>query len=96
MPKKRTTRRDGDPIEGQTNSGPTIAKRLREVGVRTMADLERVGPAGTYLRSCEAHPGKTIPVCYYLYSLEGALRGQHWDAIGDRVKQSLLHEVGRK
>jgi len=96
MPKKKRTNREGIPIAGQTNIGPTIAKRLREVGVHTMADLKHVGPAATYLRICEAHPGKTIPVCYYLYSLEGALRGQHWDSIGDDVKRSLLDQVGRK
>jgi DNA transformation protein len=34
-----------------------------------------------------------MPVCYYLYSLEGALRGKHWDALGESVKRSLLERA---
>jgi DNA transformation protein len=96
MPKKTIIGNRGVSIEGQTNIGPTIAGRLREVGIHTVADLERVGPAAAYLRICERHPGKTIPVCHYLYSLEGALCGKRWDAIGGEAKQSLLRQVGRR
>ena len=95
MPKKTMTAERRVPVEGQTNIGPTIAGRLHEVGIHTMEDLERIGPAMAYLRICEKHPGETVPVCYYLYSLEGALRGKHWDAIGSKVKRSLLRQVGR-
>lgn len=96
MPKKTVTGNRSVSIEGQANIGRAIARRLREVGVHTVADLERIGPAAAYLRIGETHPGKTIPVCYYLYSLEGALRGKRWDAIGTRAKRSLLRQVGRR
>jgi DNA transformation protein and related proteins len=43
----------------------------------TVGDLRSVGAVTAYERICGKHPGETIPVCYYLYSLEGALRGQH-------------------
>lgn len=75
------------------NIGPTIALRLAEVGIHTKADLEAVGPVAAYHRICEKHPGKRIPVCYYLYSLEGAIRGVHWDAISEPVKHSLRNQV---
>jgi len=81
------------PIEQLQNIGPTIARRLKQIGIRTRADLWSVGSVTAYRRICAKHPGKTIPVCYYLYSLEGALRDQHWDDIGPRVKQSLLNQV---
>jgi hypothetical protein len=42
---------------------------------------------------CARHPGKAVPVCYYLYSLEGALRNQPWDDIGVAIKQNLLRQV---
>jgi len=83
------------PIEELRNIGPTVAARLREVGIRTRAELEAAGPAEAYRRICAKYPGKTIPVCYYLYSLEGALRDRHWDDIGRDVKQALLEQVGR-
>jgi len=86
-------KRQSIPIERLQNIGPTIARRLKEVGIRTDADLRSVGPVTAYRRICAKYPGKTIPVCYYLYSLEGALRGQHWDAIDPDVKQSLLSQV---
>ena len=81
------------PIEQLQNIGPTIARRLKEIGIRTRADLRSVGSVTAYRRICAKYRGKTIPVCYYLYSLEGALRDQHWDAIGPNVKQSLLNQV---
>jgi DNA transformation protein len=75
------------------NVGPTIASRLKEVGIHTADDLRSVGAVGAYQRIRAIYSGKTIPVCYYLYSLEGALRGRHWDALPSRIKQSLLSQV---
>jgi DNA transformation protein len=81
------------PVEQLRNVGPTIARRLREIGIRTRDDLRTVGPAAAYRRICAEYPGQTISVCYYLYSLEGALRDQHWDALGPQVKKQLLSQV---
>ncbi len=81
------------PIEQLLNIGPTVARRLKEIGIHTEADLRAVGSITAYRRICEKHPKKTIPVCYYLYSLEGALRKQHWDDIGANVKKDLLARV---
>jgi DNA transformation protein and related proteins len=81
------------PIEKLKNIGPTIARRLKEIGVRTANDLRSVGAVAAYQRICATSPGTRIPVCYYLYSLEGALRGQHWDALGPKIKQDLLSKV---
>lgn len=75
------------------NIGPTIEKRLNEIGIKSKRDLERVGPAGAYKRIRQKHPGKTIPVCYYLYSFQGALEGKHWDSISEKTKQSLLSKI---
>lgn len=81
------------PVEQLRNVGSTIARRLREIDIRTRDELRTVGPVTAYRRICAKYPGRTIPVCYYLYSLEGALRDQHWDALGPQVKKKLLDQV---
>lgn len=84
------------PLIGLKNIGPTIAKHLAEVGVRTVGDLKSVGVANTYKRVRANHPEVTIPVCYYLYSLQGALDGVHWDDLPSEVKAKLLAETSFK
>lgn len=78
------------------NIGPTIEKRLREIGIQSKEDLERIGPAKAYMRIRQKYPDKTIPVCYYLYSFQGALEGKHWDDISEKTKQSLLSKINMK
>jgi DNA transformation protein len=75
------------------NIGPTIEKRLREVSVRTRTDLEAVGPVEAYRRIKAKHPDRTIPVCYYLYSLQGALLDVYWDDLPEGMKASLREAV---
>ncbi len=55
------------------NLGPTIVRRLAEVGVHTKRDLQRFGAVVIYRHIRAARPGCTVPLCYYLYSLQGAL-----------------------
>jgi len=81
------------PLKNLKNLGPTIIRRLNEIEIYTKEDLRRVGASSAYIHIRDRHPGKTLPVCYYLYSLEGALRGVHWDDIPGRVKKSLLEKV---
>lgn len=86
--------RDDTPLLGLQNIGPTIAARLDDVGVRTVGDLRRVGPGRVYQRLVARRPDATTSVCYYLYSLQGALDGVHWDALAPSVKQRLLRAAG--
>ena len=78
------------------NIGPTIEKRLNEIGVYTRADLQRLGPAKAYQWICRSYPNQTIPVCYYLYSLQGALTGVHWDKVPKQAKEQLLREAKKR
>ena len=80
-------------LSGLKNIGPTIEKRLNEIGIKSKSDLERIGPATAYKRIQKKYPDKTIPVCYYLYSFQGALEGKHWDDISENTKQSLLSKI---
>ena len=80
-------------LQGLRNIGPTIAARLEEVGIHTASDLREVGAATAYLRIRAAYPGTTIPVCYYLYSLAGALRDVHWNELPLALQRQLLAQV---
>ncbi len=80
-------------LTGLTNIGTTIAQRLNDVGIYTEAALREAGPAEAFRRIERAHPGATIPICYYLYSLEGALSGVHWDDVPEQRKRELLDAV---
>jgi len=83
------------PLEDLTNIGPKIAERLNEIGVFSEADLAQLGPAEAYRKIRLNYPKETLPVCYYLYSFEGALRDLHWDKIGEARKKELLRAIGR-
>jgi DNA transformation protein len=78
------------------NIGRKIAGRLNEVGIFSENDLRRVGAVGAHRMIKERYPDVTLPVCYYLYSFEGALTDQHWDDIGEQKKGELRAEIGQK
>jgi len=73
--------------------GRKIAGRLNEVGVFSEDDLRLVGVIGAHRMIKEKHPNETLPVCYYLYSFEGALSDKHWDEIGEKRKQQLRAQI---
>jgi DNA transformation protein len=80
-------------LYGLPNIGTTIADRLEQVGVITVGDLRRVTPAGAYKLVRDNNPDRTIPVCYYLYSLQGALDGVHWNDLSKSLKDKLLEQI---
>lgn len=82
-------------LNGAKNIGSTITRRLNEIGVYSLADLAVMTSVKAYKQICEQNPGKTFPVCYYLYSLEGALLDLHWDDLPKELKNDLLKQVGR-
>lgn len=83
----------GTPLKQLKNLGPTIVSRLHDIGIFTKEDLARVGPVSAYVHMQNRDPKKHLPVCYYLYSLEGALKGVHWDKISKKKKGELLRQV---
>lgn len=77
------------------NLGPTVIRRLAEVGVTDLPTLERLGPPEVY-RRLAAVADQRLPLCYYLYSLEGALRDCDWRALSDDEKFRLRRAAGRE
>ena len=69
------------------NVGPKSAAWLRQVGVRTLEDLERVGPVEAFLKVKRAG---FRPSLNLLYSMAGALADCHWADLPDDQKQELL------
>jgi DNA transformation protein len=83
-------------LKGARNIGVTIEKHLNKIGVFSLADLAKMTPVKAYLSICEQNPHKRFPVCYYLYSLQGALLDLHWDNLPAKIKASLRKEVDEK
>ena len=75
------------------NIGATIEKCLNEIGIFTLADLAEMTSVEAFKRIRENYPGKTIPVCYYLYSLEGALLDLHWNDTPSELKEELKARI---
>ena len=76
------------------NIGATVTKRLNEIGIFNRADLERIGTVFAYHKMKQSNPEATLPRCYYLHSLEGALRDVHWNDLPQPLKQKLSSEAG--
>ena len=69
------------------NLGPATERRLVAVGVRTRADLERLGAVEAWLRLRDAFPEWTSRNA--LYALEGALLDERWDRLPAEVLARL-------
>lgn len=69
------------------NVGPKSAAWLRQIGVRTTEDLERVGPVEAFLKVKRAG---FRPSLNLLYSMAGALADCHWADLPEEKKQELL------
>ncbi len=75
------------------NIGSKIAGRLNEVGIFSEDELRIVGAIKTYKMLKEKYPNEVFPVCYYLYSFEGALSDKHWNDIGTGKKRELKEKI---
>lgn len=78
------------------NVGTKIASRLNEVGIYSKSDLRRIGAVEAHRLIKKRDPNETLPVCYYLYSFEGALKNLHWNDLGDITKQKLKKQLSGK
>ena len=76
------------------NIGKKIASRLNEVGIFSEDDLRLAGAVDAHRLIKERYPNETLPVCYYLYSFEGALTDKHWNEIGEQRKRHLKEQIG--
>lgn len=86
---KNLSKIENKSIGNARNIGPTIAKRLNEIGVYSLADLAEMTPVIAYNKMAQKNHDKHLPICYYLYSLQGALLDVHWNDVPESVKVEL-------
>ncbi|MBL9093669.1 MAG: TfoX/Sxy family DNA transformation protein [Planctomycetaceae bacterium] len=72
------------------NIGPPLVGWLREIRVKTVADLERLGPVTAYRLIRNAHPEANRRV---LWSLAAGLRDLAWQDLPETVKERLTAEL---
>jgi hypothetical protein len=72
------------------NIGPKTQAQLRQIGIRSHADLARVGVVEAFVRLKRAG---FKPSLNALYALEGALSGRHWTSLSVDEKQALVAEA---
>ena len=75
------------------NIGPKSAAWLRQVGLRTRADLEGVGAVEAFMRVKRAG---FKPSLNLLYALEGAILGCHWQEIPEERRNELVAAAGEE
>jgi DNA transformation protein len=75
------------------NIGNTVAKRLNSIGILTKKDLKQIGSVKAYQLLSHQFSDHHLPVCYYLYSLEGALQNRHWNDLSKTEKEALKLEA---
>jgi DNA transformation protein and related proteins len=83
----------GEPIDNLPNLGPTSAAWLRDAGLQTIADLERLGPVAAYKLARQKHPEATLNL---LWALEAGLLGKDARELSDADKNRLRSELERK
>ncbi|MGV8961118.1 MAG: TfoX/Sxy family protein [Stenotrophomonas sp.] len=71
------------------NIGPKSTAWLRQVGLRTRADLTAAGAVGAFVKVRRAG---FKPSLNLLYSLEGALQDCHWQEIPEARRQQLVSD----
>ena len=76
----------GTPLENLRNLGASSAAWLREIGVYTKADLERLGPVLAYRLVKGKQPRASLNL---LWALAGALSDRDWRELSDAEKANL-------
>lgn len=78
------------PVENLKNLGPTSTAWLREIGVQTRTDLERLGPAVAYRLVKQRQPRASLNL---LWAMAAALKDKDWRELTDDTKAALRREV---
>ena len=77
-------------IEDLLNMGPTASIWLRDVGIKTVEDLQQVGSLEAYLRVKQAGYSGSLNM---LWAMEAGLRGLPFTKLPDEVKRQPRSEL---
>lgn len=78
------------PIESLFNLGPKSGQWLRDAGITTIAELERLGPVVAF-RLVKQHQPKTS--LNQLWALAAGLKGKDWRELTEATKKRLRKEA---
>ena len=71
--------------------GPKSVQLLNNIGIKSRAELEAIGPVAAYLQLKEAYGAKIS--LNFLYAMVGGLEGVHWSKIARQERDRLLAEL---
>jgi len=80
----------GESVQGLLNLGPKSREWLEAIGVRTLADLRRVGAVPAYVALKRIRGRVSLNM---LYALAGAVDGVHWLDVKRERRLELLLQV---
>lgn len=78
------------PIESLLNLGPKSGQWLREAGITTISELERLGPVVAYRLVKQHQPKASLNL---LWALAAGLKGKDWRQLDEAAKNRLRKEV---
>ena len=78
------------PIESLLNLGPKSGQWLREAGISTIAELERLGPVVAYRLVKQRQPRTNLNL---LWALAAGLKGQDWRELTEATRKRLRKEA---
>jgi len=78
------------PIESLLNLGPKSGQWLREAGITTIAELERLGPVVAYRLVKQHQPKASLNL---LWALAAGLKKQDWRELSKITQERLRKEA---
>lgn len=78
------------PIESLRNLGPVSGQWLRQVGISTVDDLERIGPVVVFRLVKQRWPRASLNL---LWAMAAGLNGQDWRELTEANKSQLRMEL---
>lgn len=79
-----------DPIESLLNLGPMSGQWLREAGITTVAELQRLGPVVAYRLVKQRQPKASLNL---LWALAAGLDAKDWRELTEATKKRLRKEA---
>jgi DNA transformation protein len=79
-----------EPIETLPNLGPKSGQWLRDAGINSIADLERLGPVVAFRLVKHRQPMASLNL---LWALAAGLDGKDWRELDGAVKERLRKEA---
>jgi DNA transformation protein len=78
------------PIESLRNLGPKSGQWLRDAGITTIAELERLGPVVAFRLVMQRQPKASLNL---LWALAAGLKGKDWRELTETTKMRLRKEA---